>query len=459
MAMCPGGASSAVTKFMVTCLPGEILDNCIPTCEASTNGDVLMLTQNGNDMRLLCTLSNFLYSWVGAAALGGFLGQNVAAFVSAVISGAAGAYVLTLTEDANVGTDLAIQPGQNVIISGDIGLAEAPSWGIGFIIQQYGSLSLSHLSLKSHIMFAGEVNLHRVTLEPTASLLMKDRSLTLLSMSTMVVPLRMVSALYRQTLVRELGSGLRFHAIILQEDSTLANKISGSVTVQADGTAVYPPALLHQMGFGTPTFVVESGPCTLSRDDQCVGRPDGYGLSEVCRISVSGGGGLLERPSIFDLNDGPDYLRIPGNGNTHPSAQQLVAGERGFGTEYRGGGNGNAGKCVESDECEWNDVLERFPSLRGVGRGGHGRVDANGFDASYMCDVLLGYDMCYGRNTWDGQSLYPNEVMTWHSDQYNQGSCNQQGCDQSPRPCETDNLCGATYSDYNAGGGWEVCFA
>eukprot|EP01050_Picozoa_sp_SAG11_P007863 SAG11_NODE_668_length_7841_cov_10.134461_2_plen_312_part_00 len=62
-----------------------------------------------------------LFSWVGAAALGGFLGRNVQAFVSAVISGAAGTYVLTLTEDADVGTDLVVQPGQSVIISGDAG--------------------------------------------------------------------------------------------------------------------------------------------------------------------------------------------------------------------------------------------------------------------------------------------------------------------------------------------------
>eukprot|EP01051_Picozoa_sp_SAG22_P022633 SAG22_NODE_5496_length_1003_cov_97.555310_1_plen_109_part_10 len=98
-----------------------------------------------------------LFSWVGAAALGGFLGRNVQAFVSAVISGAAGTYVLTLMEDADVGTVLVIQPGQNVIISGDAGLAEAPRWGSfspvisGFTVREDGSLSLDYVALSSRI--------------------------------------------------------------------------------------------------------------------------------------------------------------------------------------------------------------------------------------------------------------------------------------------------------------------
>eukprot|EP01050_Picozoa_sp_SAG11_P036591 SAG11_NODE_14000_length_629_cov_1.003774_1_plen_209_part_11 len=80
--------------FMVTCPAGLPADDCIPLCEAETHG-FLLLNIDGTDTTLTCSLSDLLYSWVGAAALGGFLGENVAAFVSAVISGAAGTYVLT----------------------------------------------------------------------------------------------------------------------------------------------------------------------------------------------------------------------------------------------------------------------------------------------------------------------------------------------------------------------------
>ena len=53
-------------------------------------------------MRCGCVAEVFFRGFFGGlwTALGGFLGQNVAAFVSAVISGAAGTYVLTLVEDA-----------------------------------------------------------------------------------------------------------------------------------------------------------------------------------------------------------------------------------------------------------------------------------------------------------------------------------------------------------------------
>jgi hypothetical protein len=41
-----------------------------------------------------------------------------------------------------------VQPGQNIIITGDISLAEPPSWGEGgFVVQQFGSLALSRVRL------------------------------------------------------------------------------------------------------------------------------------------------------------------------------------------------------------------------------------------------------------------------------------------------------------------------
>jgi len=81
------------------------------------------------------------------------------------------------------------------------------------------------------------------------------------------------------------------------------------------------------------------------------------------------------------------------------------------------------------------------------------------YGISYMCDSLCGYDQCYERDTWEGHALFLGEIVGWVSDQYNQGSCGRQGCDDLPPPCEAENLCGLPYSDYDLGGGWEVCFA
>eukprot|EP01051_Picozoa_sp_SAG22_P007376 SAG22_NODE_517_length_9528_cov_3.821508_5_plen_203_part_00 len=140
--------SAEVQEYHAQCTTANIL-TCVPVCNATHHGFELLATIDGTDTKFSYNLANQQYSWVGAAALGGYLGQSVAAFVSAVISGATGTYVLTLTADADVGTDLVVQPWQNVI-SRDAGLAEAPRWGTGgFTVGEMGSLSLGHVHLSS----------------------------------------------------------------------------------------------------------------------------------------------------------------------------------------------------------------------------------------------------------------------------------------------------------------------
>ena len=103
--------------------------SCVPTCNATHHGFELLATIDGTDTKFSCNLAHQQYSWVGAAALGGYLGQDLAAFLSAVISGAAGTYALTQLADADVRTDLVVQPGQRVLISGDAGLGAPVRWG------------------------------------------------------------------------------------------------------------------------------------------------------------------------------------------------------------------------------------------------------------------------------------------------------------------------------------------
>ena len=134
------------------CTDGTAAADCIPECSAARHGFILLLNLNGDDTNLSCNLAHGLYSWMGAASEGGYLGADFASFLSAVISGAAGAYIVTLTEDAGIGTDLTIRPGQDVRISADPGLAAAPSWGSGgFTVQERGSLSLTFLAVRGAI--------------------------------------------------------------------------------------------------------------------------------------------------------------------------------------------------------------------------------------------------------------------------------------------------------------------
>jgi hypothetical protein len=52
----------------------------------------------------------------------------------------------------DISTDLMIEPGHAVVVSGDQGLADAPSWGSGgFVVQQFGSLVLAQMQLAGSI--------------------------------------------------------------------------------------------------------------------------------------------------------------------------------------------------------------------------------------------------------------------------------------------------------------------
>jgi hypothetical protein len=81
---------------------------------------------------------------------GGYLGSDFEAFFSAVVSGAAGIYVGVLLRDAGIETDLVVQPGQSVSVSGDPSLPRPPRWGGGsFTVQQRGSLTLQAVAVSS----------------------------------------------------------------------------------------------------------------------------------------------------------------------------------------------------------------------------------------------------------------------------------------------------------------------
>eukprot|EP01052_Picozoa_sp_SAG31_P025290 SAG31_NODE_2209_length_6183_cov_6.782544_3_plen_923_part_00 len=143
---------AAAHRFLAMCPPNAPNEDCIPTCDENTHGYLLLLSIDGTDTILTCELSDSLYDWLGTSALGGFVGENVGAFLPAVISGAAGAYVLKLMEPTNIVTDLVIQPSQKVVVSGDQTLQQPPPWGSGkFTVSESASLSLSYVRVDAVI--------------------------------------------------------------------------------------------------------------------------------------------------------------------------------------------------------------------------------------------------------------------------------------------------------------------
>ena len=92
-----GCRGSLVEQLNLACVEEGVTD-CVPWCDDSLHGDQLLLSLDGNDAKFTCELRNGLYSWVGPATDGGYIGADFATFFSSVVSGAAGTYMGTLTQ-------------------------------------------------------------------------------------------------------------------------------------------------------------------------------------------------------------------------------------------------------------------------------------------------------------------------------------------------------------------------
>ena len=177
---------------------------------------------------------------------GGYLGSDFETFFSAVVSGAAGIYVGMLVEDAGITTDLVVRPGQDVSVSGDRSLAEAPLWGGGgFTVQQRGSLSLASVALGA-----------------SAALAVTGGGA--LSLSDMVVPAAVANSLVAQ--MESTGSSVRLSGVTALEYPALG-AVSGTVTAHGDGDAsflTYDPPAIREWFFGVSAFFAGSPSPALS---------------------------------------------------------------------------------------------------------------------------------------------------------------------------------------------------
>ena len=434
----PPDASTSVTEYHAVCTSADVA-SCVPPCNAEHHGYELLATIDGTDTKFSCNLAHGLFSWMGAASEGGYLGADFASFFSAVVSGAAGSYIVTLTEDAGISTDLAIRPGQDVRIGGDRLLRSPPSWGMGSIeISQFASLSLSYLMLPGVINAAlgatkltvtdcilvgrdgqlhghavhgqanspshGKMNLcdvtatfagtdfggagpggdshpdgrglwsegGRVSLINCTNLgghieASNNGSIALvgvrgllpadehgdngvwfrayyggsISFSAMVVPAAVLAAVRINDGSGSVGSVLRLSEVTVPEFTF--GSLTGTMTTDATGSQVEP---VSWGALDPPVFTVWSGPCTTTAAGRCVGRPQGYGPSEVCTIGVSGGGGMLGR-SLTGVCD------VSGLAERDPITFQMIPADR---ITLPGGVLGNGctrGALVSGDTVEW----------------------------------------------------------------------------------------------------------
>lgn len=147
-AIVEGEGETLAMMLSVSCDDDVAAGNCVPACTSELHGDLLLANIDGEDSKYSCELHHALYSWVGSAADGGFLGRDILSFLSSLLSAAAGEYIVAVDEDADIATDVTINPGMHVSIRGDQGLPTAPFWGTGsFDILQAASLSLQYIQL------------------------------------------------------------------------------------------------------------------------------------------------------------------------------------------------------------------------------------------------------------------------------------------------------------------------
>ena len=93
--------------------------SCAPVCEELTYGFLLSIEIDGKGTVMTCNKVDDMFSWQGQASFGGYIGDDFGSFFSSVVSGAAGTFMGTLTQDAGTTPDLTIQPGQAVLVAGD----------------------------------------------------------------------------------------------------------------------------------------------------------------------------------------------------------------------------------------------------------------------------------------------------------------------------------------------------
>ena len=163
------GASSLAHQLNLQCTDTSLTaEDCVPPCNAEYHGYMLLLNIDGDDSKFSCNLAHGLYSWMGASSEGGYLGGDAQSFFSAVVSGAAGTYMCELTEGAGITTDLSVQRGQIVSISGRSG---ETTWGSGsFELSDGASLILINMVITSQITVAAgaALTLDTVTVQPDA---------------------------------------------------------------------------------------------------------------------------------------------------------------------------------------------------------------------------------------------------------------------------------------------------
>ena len=258
------------------------------------------------------------------------LAADAQSFFSAVVSGAAGAYIVTLHDDVEINTDMVIQPGQDVRISGDPDLVAQPCWGGGFTVQQDGSLSVAGVVLEGAliVLAGGSLTLQSTTVtvsgrlsvaggtayvsgctldafvygsaEALSTPVLHLMAITLsgggsLSLTSMAIPVAVLGSAMQ---LSDAGSTLWLSAVAVPDWPELPAALTGTVTVGADGSQTKDPADLALPPMCCSTWAPANGCGSCCGDWGPPFHPDGLSLE------CGGGGGDCSYCDVCGTSDG-----------------------------------------------------------------------------------------------------------------------------------------------------------
>ena len=114
-----GGPSTTLAEQLSLACTDDTLssEECVPLCASDYHGFLMLLSIDGDDTKLSCELNRGLYSWVGAASEGGYIGADAFAFLSAILSHAGGRFVCNINESQDVSTAVDLVSGQSATLA------------------------------------------------------------------------------------------------------------------------------------------------------------------------------------------------------------------------------------------------------------------------------------------------------------------------------------------------------
>jgi hypothetical protein len=140
-------AAGGVEQFHADCSSVDVA-TCVPPCNPEHHGFELLATIDGTDTKFSCNVAHGLYSWMGAASEGGYIGSDAFAFLSAILSHAAGTFVCQIDESTEVSTAVDLITGQGATLTGGVSIVWSfRGEGAAFSVGAQASLDIRSMAV------------------------------------------------------------------------------------------------------------------------------------------------------------------------------------------------------------------------------------------------------------------------------------------------------------------------